>query len=216
MAMGLFNPFSKKKKDSIELEIDKELPIGTSVNLWLKPNTNIIHIYELGFIGGEGLVGQHENKNLASHLRTNKAFEARVVDFKKISIKLFEKSIEEKLNEEYLVNNHDDLLNELLKPTKINDLVIRLYINEGVDIKKGDILRPIFLNTIEEHLKERILKIEFKNTEEESIGIKENEPNKIRQLLRLNFANKAHLRCEVSNILGNLESNEIEILINRT
>jgi len=45
------------------------------------------------------------------------------------------------------------------------------------------------------------------------IGIKENEPNKIKQILRLYFANKAELKVKIQNLKdygGNVES---EVLI---
>jgi len=211
--MGLFNIFHKKNTNSIELKIDKKLPIGTSVNLWLKPNTNIINIYELGYLAGDGLIGQHENKKLATHLKNNKAFEAKVISNKKVKIKLIEKTIEEVLNDNYLKNEYPKLLNELSKQVRVKKIQARLYIKSQTEIKKGDSIYPVFSQNIEDHLKERILKLEFKNEEGKTVGIKENEPNKIRQILRLHFANKAKLQCKIQNLKNYGNGIESDVLI---
>ncbi len=211
--MGLFNIFGKKDTNSIELKIDKKLPIGTSVNLWLKPDTNIVHIYEFGYLSGDGLIGQQENKRLATHLRNEKAFEAEVVADKKIEIKLLEKSKEEMLNDNYLKNEYPKLLDELSKPVRVKEIQARLYIDNQIKIEKGELIYPVFSQNIVDHLKERILKLEFKNGEGKIIGIKENEPNKIRQILRLHFANKAELQCKIQNLKDYGNGFESEVLI---
>jgi hypothetical protein len=211
--MGLFNILGKKDKNSIELKIDKKLPIGTSVNLWLKPDTNIIHIYEFGYISGDGLIGHHENKRIASHLKNEKAFEAEVIADKKIEIKLLEKTKEEMLNDNYFKNEYPKLLKELLKPIRIKEIQVRIYLNEELDIKNGELIYPVFSSKIEDHLKERILKLEFKNGEGKIVGIKKNEPNKITQILRLHFANKAELQGKIQNLKDYGSSIESEILI---
>ncbi|SHG07233.1 hypothetical protein SAMN05444274_1352 [Mariniphaga anaerophila] len=211
--MGLFNIFGKKNTNSIELKIDKKLPIGTSVNLWLKPDTNIVHIYEFGYLSGDGLIGQHENKKLATHLRNEKAFEAEVVADKKIEIKLLEKSKEEMLNDNYLKNEYPKLLDELSKPVRVKKIQARLYIDNQIKIEKGELIYPVFSQNIVDHLKERILKLEFKNGEGKIVGIKENEPNKIRQILRLHFANKAEFQCKIQNLKDYGNGIESEVLI---
>ena len=211
--MGLFNIFGKKDTNSIELKIDKKLPIGTSVNLWLKPDTNIVHIYEFGYLSGDGLIGQQENKRLATHLRNEKVFEAEVVADKKIEIKLLEKSKEEMLNDNYLKNEYPKLLDELSKPVRVKEIQARLYIDNQIKIEKGELIYPVFSQNIVDHLKERILKLEFKNGEGKIIGIKENEPNKIRQILRLHFANKAELQCKIQNLKDYGNGFESEVLI---
>lgn len=211
--MGLFNFFAKKDKNLIELKIDKKLPIGTSVNLWLKPDTNIIHIYEFGYIGGDGLIGEHENKKIATHLKNEKAFEAEVISDNKVEIKLLEKTKEEMLNDIYFKNEYPKLLVELSKPIRIKEIQARLYINNELKVKAGELIYPAFLPSIEDHLKERILKLEFKNGEGKLIGIKENEPNKIRQILRLHFANKAELKGKIQNLKVYGSNVESEVLI---
>lgn len=211
--MGLFNIFAKKDKNLIELEIEKKLPIGTSVNLWLKPDTNIIHVYEFGYIGGDGLIGEHENKKIATHLKNKKAFEAEVISDKKVEIKLLEKTKEEMFNDNYFKNEYPKLLMELSKPIRIKEIRARLYLNNELNVKTGELIYPVFLPSIEDHLKERMLKLEFKNGEGRIIGIKENEPNKIRQILRLHFANKAELKGKFQ-FLNDYGSNvESEVLI---
>lgn len=211
--MGLFNFFGKKDKNSIQLTINKKLPIGSPVNLWLKPNTNIIYIYEIGYVGGEGLIGQQEDKNLATHLKNDKAFEAEVIPGKKVKIKLFEKTNEEVLNQNYLENECPKLLIELSKPVKENNIQARLYIENRIEVKNEELIFPVFFKNIEDHLKERILKLEFKNVEGKIIGIKENEPIKIKQILRLHFANKVEMQFKILSIYDNGNSIESKVLI---
>jgi hypothetical protein len=209
--MEIFRLFGKKNKDSIEFRIEKNLPLNTLVNLWLKPNTDLVYVYEYGFLSGEGLIGQHENNRLASHLRNDKAFEAKVIANKMIEVKLFEKTKEEMLNEEYLKNEYPNLLIELSKPIKVNEILARLYISKESKIKNDEYVYPVFLPTIEDHIKERLIKLNFIDGECKVAGIKKNEPNKIRQILRLHFANKVNLRGKILNI----KNNEAEIIIER-
>ena len=155
--MALFNIFGKKGKNTIKLKIDKKLSIGTNVNLWLKPDTNTIHIYEFGYMGGDGLIGKHENKKLANHLKNDKAFEATVISNKQVEIKLLEKTKEEMLNDNYIKNEYSKLLNELSKPVGVKKIQARLYIDNQIKIGKGEIIYPIFSENLVDHLKERIL-----------------------------------------------------------
>lgn len=211
--MGLFNFFGKKDQNLIQLSINKNLPIGSPVNLWLKPNTNIIYIYEIGFVGGEGLIGQQESIKLATHLKNDKAFEVEVIAGKKIEIKLFEKTKDEVLNENYLKNEYPKLLSELSEPVKVNKIQVRLYLENKIEVENGELINPVFFKNIEEHLKERILKLEFKNVEGKIVGVKENEPNKIRQILRLHFANKVEMQSKILSIFDNGNSIESQVLI---
>lgn len=72
--MGLLNFFKKENNNEFKLFIFKKLPTGTPVNIWVKPGTNKINIYELGYTSGEGLLSQHKNKTIAQHIINKKLF----------------------------------------------------------------------------------------------------------------------------------------------
>ena len=116
-------------------------------------------------------------------------------------------------NDNYLKNEYPKLLSELLKPIKVKKIQARLYIDNQIEVKNGELINPVFGQNIEDHLKERILKLEFKNGEGKIVGIKENEPNKIRQILRLHFANKAEIQCKIQNLKDYGNGIESEVLI---
>jgi hypothetical protein len=48
-----------------------DVKIGDRVKLWNKPGTNIINVYLRGYELGDGIIGQFENREIASMLKNN-------------------------------------------------------------------------------------------------------------------------------------------------
>ncbi len=78
--MGIFDfifgsknklPFSKTVSFE-RIESDFKLDIGDQVNLWNKPNTNLINLYAKGSAAGNGLVGVTSNSIISKHLSKTK------------------------------------------------------------------------------------------------------------------------------------------------
>lgn len=62
--LGKKNIFQFHKIESNDFSVE----VGDEVKLWNKPNSDLVNAYAKGFVGGEGLVGQMNNQNIAFHL----------------------------------------------------------------------------------------------------------------------------------------------------
>jgi len=204
--MGLFSFFGSKEKKEYVVSISKKIPVGDAVKVWLKPNSNIINIYEFGTTSGDGLIAQFNNKYIARHIQNGKAIESVVVNNRKVLIRLLDFSPEELHQIEYIENDYDKLLIELKKKTRIKKVEFRVTINKTVVINVGDTIFPVFNDSIEDHIDIWNKELKFIDTNGSIVGEKSNEPSKIKQILRLHFANGLEtIMCKVESVhdMGN-------------
>ena len=129
-----------------------------------------------------------------------------MVSKNKVLVKLIDKSESDYLQDEYIANSYKNVLEELSKPTRVKEIKARITVFENSNLNIGDLVFPVFFNSLEEHVKIRIQTLKFTNDKNKEIAEKENEPVKIKQVLRAHFNNKAKLNCTIESFrdLGSL------------
>lgn len=212
--MGFFDFFKGQKSNGNEFEISisTNLPISTEVNLWARPDTSTIHVYQRGGIGGQGLLGKFDNKKIAQHIAADKSYIATIESYTKIKIILIDETREESMQRSYLQNNYLLIKEEVKNKIKIKKIEFKISSNSAVVPKEGDIIYPVFYDDIEEHIKDWKFNLSFKDNNDNLIGIKDREPVKTRQILRVHFVNKQKIEFIVQKSINRYDYYEFHIL----
>jgi hypothetical protein len=96
---------------------DLEIKVGDETNIWCKPNSNEVNLYAKGSVGGNGLIGNANNKFISQTIENteNLFVENEIVGFTKdyidLKINMF---IDKQAVEEMKQNAEDDWLNKML------------------------------------------------------------------------------------------------------
>jgi hypothetical protein len=94
-----------------------EPTVGEAATPWLKPETDTVLFYERGTVGGAGLIGWIENKEIANHLRKEGIATAITLSFDERSC-LIEFAMYDEYEPEIRKKQKDDFKEKLLKPYK--------------------------------------------------------------------------------------------------
>jgi hypothetical protein len=184
--------FSVYRADPDEI---KELSIGESVKLWMRPkNPEMITIYRRGELGGRiGFVPEEYFEAISPYVNIDNSFTAIVAEKDETScvIEYRKKTTEETLrslsqNIKRLAEVQANLKEELTKKYKPQKAVeIELYVSRKTKVKQ-DAKFSITFESVETYINQISLSIEFKNEDGRTVGFL-SDSSPVMRILKAHF-----------------------------
>lgn len=180
---------------------------GASVNFWQKPNSNTVLIYRSGTMGGVGRIGIVPNKysgQIIRDLKNKRPYVGQILSLSRSEVRIRYKRPSskrmKKIQSDYDKKRNSDLeqlLSQDYNPTK--GFHVSVDFKKDKTFKIGEVLEIKFQDRDHYIKKSQALGLNFYNQKAELVATKNNQPDKIRRILRAHF-NNYKIKTEISSI----------------